>query len=44
MRSRNAAALRAPGSSVLVVVLFDGRIGHQGIYAVPNELTLRLRR
>lgn len=34
---------RAPGSSVLVVVLVDGRIGHQGYYTVPNELTLRVR-
>jgi hypothetical protein len=31
---------RAPGTSVLVMVLVDKRIGHQGYYTTPNELTL----
>ncbi len=35
---------RAPGTSVLVMVLFDGKLGHQGYYTVPNELTLRFKR
>jgi hypothetical protein len=32
---------RAPGASVLVMVLFEGKVGHQAYYSVPNELTLR---
>ncbi len=39
-----AELTRTPGSSVLVVVLFNGRIGHEGYYTVPNELTLRFGR
>ena len=39
----HAEVPRAAGVTVLVMVFHGGRVGHQGYYTVPNELTLQFR-